>query len=254
MEDAPLVVGIDVAASRPSVAVAVHADRRALEVVAWREADEQETGDRGRLLDWLDGLRPSAVAITAAQRPRRAAGVAPPPRRADAELLRRRIAVAPAPTRAQAEAGARRYARTRVGWTYFKELRHRGYETLSSGDLPGALGQAPAVLKVYPHASFVTLLGGAPPPKSTREGSHLRVLALRQLGLRWDEYYDAASLDALMAAFTAWRVVQGLASSVGDERDGCVWLPVPAHDLRDTYAPLTIVGAREAVARLGLRS
>ena len=30
MEDAPLVVGIDVAASRPSVAVAVRADRRIL--------------------------------------------------------------------------------------------------------------------------------------------------------------------------------------------------------------------------------
>jgi hypothetical protein len=254
VEDAPLVIGIDVAASRPSVAVAVRADRRALEVIAWREADEQETGDRARLLEWLDALRPAAVAITAAQRPRRAAGVSPPPRRADAELLRRRIAVAPAPTRAQAEAGGHRYAHTRAGWAYFKELRRRGYETLAPGGLSGALGQAPAVLEVYPHAGYVTLLGGTPPPKSTREGSHLRVLALRRLGLRWDEYYDVASLDVLMAAFIAWRVVQGQASAVGDERDGCVWLPVTAHELRDTYAPLTIAGAREAVARLGSRS
>ena len=254
MEVAPFVVGIDVAASRPSVAVALRADRRALEVAAWREADEQETGDRGRLLDWLDSLQPSAVAITAAQRPRRAAGGAPPPRRADAELLRRRIAVAPAPTRAQAEAGGRRYVHTRTGWAYFKDLRQRGYETLAPGGLSGALGQAPAVLEIYPHAGFVTLLGGTPPPKSTREGLHLRALTLRRLGLHWDEYYDAASLDALMAAFTAWRVVQGLASALGDERDGCVWLPVTRHELRDTYAPLTTAGAREAVARLGSRS
>lgn len=253
MDAAVLVVGIDVAVSRPSVAVAVRAERRVLEVTAWREADEHETGDRGRLLDWLDGLRPSAVAITAAQRPWRAGGGASPPRRADVELLRRRIAVAPAPTRAQAEAGGGRYAHTRAGWAYFRELRQRGYETLSAGALPGALGQAPAVVEIYPHAGFVTLLGGTPPPKSTREGLHLRVLALRRLGLRWDEYFDAASLDALMAAFIAWRVVQGLATSVGDERDGCVWLPVTAHELRDTYAPLTIAGAREAVARLGLR-
>jgi len=253
MDDAPLVVGIDVAASRPSVAVAVRAERRALEVVAWREADEHEVGDRGRLLEWLEGLQPSAVAITAAQRPRRAIG-APPPRRADAELLRRRIAVAPAPTRTQAEAGGCRYAHTRAGWAYFKELRHRGYETLAPGGLSGALGQAPAVLEVYPHAGFVTLLEGTPPPKNTRDGSHLRVLALRRLGLHWDEYYDVASLDVLMAAFIAWRVVQGLATSVGDERDGGVWLPVTPHDLRDTYVPLTIAGARQAVARLGSRS
>jgi predicted nuclease with RNAse H fold len=253
MDVAPLVVGIDVAASRPSVAVAVRADRRGLDVSAWCEADEQEVGDRARLLDWLDGLRPSVVAITAAQRPRRAGGEPSQPRRADAELLRRRIAVAPLPTRAQAEAGSRRYAHTRAGWDYFRELRRRGYESLSPGGLSGALGQAPAVLEIYPHAGFVTLLDGTPPSKGTREGLHLRVLVLRRLGLHWDEYYDAASLDALMAAFTAWRVVQGLATSVGDERDGCVWLPVTAHELRDTYAPLTIAGAREAVARLGSR-
>ncbi len=119
--------------------------------------------------------------------------------------------------------------------------------------MPGALGQAPAALEVYPHAGFVTLLGGTPPPKSTRQGLHVRVLVLRRLGLRWDEYFDAASLDALMAAYTAWRLLQGLAVPLGDERDGCVWVPVTAHELRETYVPLTAAGAREVAWGLGPR-
>ena len=70
--------------------------------------------------------------------------------------------------------------------------------------------------------------------------------------MRWDEYYDAASLDTLMAALTAWQVVQGLATGLGDERDGFVWLPVTERDLADTYAPLTPAQARSAVGRLRL--
>lgn len=227
----------------------LRAERRSLEVLGWDEADERLSGDRARLLNWLDEVRPGAVAVTAAQRPRRTATAARP-RAADAELLRRRIAVAPAPTRAQAEAGGRRYAHVRAGWDYFRDLRRRGYEPLPSGALPGSLGQASAVLEVYPHAGFVTVLGGTPPPRSTREGLRLRVLTLRRLGLRWDDYYDAASLDALMAAFTAWRFLQGLATCVGDDRDGCLWLPVTAAELRPTYPPLTARAARTALARL----
>jgi hypothetical protein len=106
------------------------------------------------------------------------------------------------------------------------------------------------MLEVYPHAGFVTVLGGTPPPRTTRAGLHVRVLTLRRLGLRWDEYFDAVSLDTLMAALTAWRFLQGLASCVGDDRDGCLWLPVPPLDLRDTYPQLTPGGVREALARL----
>jgi hypothetical protein len=249
VDDPLFVAGIDVAASRPSVAVVLRGDRRGLEAVAWRESDEREPGDRERLFGWLDGLGPAAVAVAAAQRPRRAVAGAPV-RSADRELLRRRIAVTAVPTRAQAEAHGRRGAHILVGWEYYRELRRRGYETLSSGAMPGALGQAPAVLEAYPHAGFVTLLGGTPPPKSSREGLHLRLLVLRRVGLHWEEYFDAASLDALMAAFVAWRALQGLAVPVGDERDGCVWLPVTAHELRDSYPRLTLAAAREAAARV----
>ncbi|MEZ5125595.1 MAG: DUF429 domain-containing protein [Thermoleophilia bacterium] len=249
MEDSPLVVGIDVAASRPSVVVALQGDRRRLDVVAWREVDEREPGDRARCFQWLETLAPVAVAVAAAQRPRRATAESPA-RVADAQLLRRRIAVTPAPTRAQAERGGPRTAHIQTGWAYFRDLRGYGFESPAANVLPGALGQAPSALEVYPHAGFVTLLGGTPPSKATREGLRLRVATLRRLGVRWDEYYDAASLDALMAAFTAWRFVQGLATSLGDDRQGRVWLPVTASDLRDTYAPLSSSAARDALASI----
>ena len=253
MDAARLVIGIDIAASCPCVAVAVRCGRT-LEVVEWREADEREPGDRGRLLDWVSGQRPAVVAVDAPQRPKRALpGGAAHSRHCDAELLHRRISVYQVPTRAEAQAKARRYAWMHTGWAYFKELGRRGYEPPAPGSLPGELGQAPAVLEVYPHAGFVTLLRGTPPPKSTREGLRLRVLTLRRLGLQWDDYYDHDSLDALMAAFTAWRFVQGLSTPLGDGRDGSIWLPVTAHELRDKYAPLTVPAAKAALAGLGAR-
>ena len=252
MDAAPLVIGIDIAASRPCVAVAVRCGRT-LEAVEWREADEREPGDRGRMLAWAAALRPGVIGVDAPQRPKRALPAAAHSRVCDAELLRRRISVYQVPTRAEAEAKARRYAWMHTGWAYFKELGRRGYEPPAAGALPGELGQAPAVLEVYPHAGFVTLLGGTPPPKSTRQGLRLRVLTLRRLGLQWDDYYDHDSLDALMAAFTAWRFVQGLATSLGDGRDGSLWLPVTAHELQGKYARLSVPAAKAALAGLSAR-
>jgi predicted nuclease with RNAse H fold len=242
-----VVVGIHVAASRPSVAVALRGGRT-LDVVEWRDVSQEEQGDHGRLLDWITSLAPAAVGIDAPQRPRRAApGGAPRRRRCDAELQARRIAVYQAPTAAEAAAHARRYAWIAAGWAYFRELGRRGYERPADGGLPGSLGQAPAVLEVYPYAGFVALLGGTPPPRDTREGLRLRVLLLRSHGVQWDEYFDHESLDALMAAFTAWRFWQGLATAVGDDRDGRIWLPVPPTELRDTYGRLTPRQARAAL-------
>jgi predicted nuclease with RNAse H fold len=247
--ESAVVVGIHVAASRPSVAVALHGGRT-LDVVEWREAAEDEPGEHARLLEWVGGLAPAAVGIDAPQRPRRAAqGGAARRRRCDADLLARRIAVYQVPTQAEAAEQARRYAWMQTGWTYFKELGRRGYERPADGWLPGSLGQAPAALEVYPYAGFVTLLGGAPPPRTTREGLRLRVLALRRHGVQWDEYFDHESLDALMAAFTAWRFWQGLATDVGDDRDGRIWLPVPPGELRESYGRLTPRDVRAALSR-----
>ena len=56
-----------------------------------------------------------------------------------------------------------------------------------------------------------------------------------------------------MAAYTAWRFVQGLSTPLGDGRDGSIWLPVTAHELRDTYAPLGVQAAKTALDELGAR-
>jgi Protein of unknown function (DUF429) len=116
MDAAPLVIGIDIAASRPCVAVAVRCGRT-LEVVEWREADEREPGDRGRMLDWVSKHRPAVVGVDAPQRPKRALpGGRAHSRNCDSELLHRRISVYQVPTRAEAEAEARRYAWMHSGW------------------------------------------------------------------------------------------------------------------------------------------
>ena len=250
MASDPLVVGVDVAARRPCVAVALRGGRT-LEAVSWVDADERLAGDRERLFEWLQDLAPVAVGVDAPQRPRRARGAAAErPRSCDAQLAGRRIPTYQVPTRATAQRAAGRYAWMETGWAYFRELGRRGFEPPVPGGLPGALGQAPAALEVYPHAAFTTLLGGAPPPKSTRAGLRVRVATLRAAGVVWDEYFDHDSLDALVAALTAWRFVQGRAAPLGDERDGFVWLPVPGHDLLSAYGRLTEREALAAARRL----
>lgn len=245
MDRGPVVVGIDIAASRPCVAVAVHGGRT-LEVVSWAEADDRVAGDRERLLGWIESLDAIAVGVDAPQRPRRASGAgAAPPRACDAELARRRISIYQVPTRAVAAEADGLYSWMETGWAYFRELGRRGFEPPALGSLPGVLGQAPAALEVYPHATFVTLLGGTPPAKSSRAGLHVRVVTLRAVGMTWDGYYDHDSLDALAAALTAWRFVQGHATPVGDGRDGYIWLPVTGNEVLDTYGRLT---EREALA------
>jgi predicted nuclease with RNAse H fold len=250
MDASPVVVGVDIAASRPCVAVAVRCGRT-LEVERWREADERVAGDRARLFDWLESLGAVAVGVDAPQRPRRARGAAAArPRACDADLAHRRIAIYQVPTRAVAAAAGASYAWMETGWTYFRELGRRGFEPPAPGALPAALGQAPAALEVYPHAAFTTLLGGTPPPKSGRAGLRVRVAVLRAAGVVWDDYFDHDSLDALAAALTAWRFVQGLATPVGDERDGFIWLPVTAHEVLPSYGRLTERDGLTAARRL----
>jgi hypothetical protein len=66
----------------------------------------------------------------------------------------------------------------------------------------------------------------------------------------WDEYYDHDSLDALAAALTAWRFVQGRAAPFGDDRDGYIWLPVPSGEVLASYGRLTEREALTAARRL----
>ena len=133
MDQGPVVVGIDIAASRPCVAVAVRCGR-ALEVEAWRESDEHVAGDRARLIEWLQGLGAVAVGVDAPQRPRRAqaSGVSRP-RACDADLAHRRISIYQVPTRAVAAQADGLYAWMETGWDYFRELGRRGFEPPAPG-------------------------------------------------------------------------------------------------------------------------
>lgn len=64
----PIVMGIDIAARRPCVAVALQATRVG-RVVGWMEADHRHPGETARLLQWVEALSPAAVAIDAPRRP-----------------------------------------------------------------------------------------------------------------------------------------------------------------------------------------
>jgi predicted nuclease with RNAse H fold len=101
---------------------------------------------------------------------------------------------------------------------------------------------AAGLLEVYPFATFVTLLGGRPPRKTTPAGRAVRVGALVAAGVaklpRRDLGHDA--VDALAAAYTAWAWRHGLGSAVGLADDGLIVLPVPAAGLRSTYRPLAV--------------
>lgn len=223
----PVVVGVDVAAARPCVAVAARGGRR-LEALDWLEAPADDAGGRALLADWVHRWRPAAVAVDAPQglrRPRAGSG----DRACDAALRAAGLPVYRVPDRGQAAALGPRHWMA-VGRELFALLRGRryGYEPPPAGGSPPVLAPAPALLEVYPHASFAALLGGVPPAKGTRRGQWARVRLLRACGVAWDEFFDHDSLDALVAALTAWRFLNGQACALGDEREGLVWLPVTA--------------------------
>ena len=268
MADASVVIGIDVAAARPSTAVAVRTGRAAAHggragapgaVLEWIEADHRRLDQVAAMMAWIERHAPAVVAVDAPQdfkRPgRRPAGPrssvgatapqAPSSRTCDRELLARRIRPYAVPSKEAVAAGESRLPeRMRAGFDYFRRLRRAGFEIPDNAVMPGMLGGPPAAIEVYPYGAFAALLGGLPPNKTSRAGQRLRVVTLRRAGLEWDEYFDHDSLDALAAALTAWRFQQGRATPLGDPREGLIWLPVPAsrgaHFLRHRLTDLSV--------------
>ena len=232
MADQPILVGIDVAARRPCTAVAVRGGRTA-RVVEWLE-----TSDRPALVDWIVRFSPQVVAIDAPQgwNRRLLGSAARRSRVCDDQLLRRSLGVYQVPAKADVETGSVGLPEwIAAGFELFRALRRRGFESPPDGAIPGAFGQPPAVIEVYPYAAFVTLLGHRPRGKTEREGLAARVRVLRQTGVEWDDYFDHDSLDALASALTGWRYLQGRASALGDAREGLLWLPVPRGELKESY-------------------
>lgn len=237
----PVVVGIDVAAVRPCVGVALTVGRS---LPVHGDADWCATESRRELLDWLAGKAPAVVAIDAPQGYsrhlllRQKPGRTPSKSRVcDRELLRRHISVYQVPARGDVQSGdARLAAWMKTGFRYFEALKHMGFDMGLGGALPGSFGQPPALLEAYPYAAFVTLFGRLLPKKSTRDGLFLRGRILRGQGVEWTDYYDHDSLDALAAALTAARYLQGRACPIGDEREGLIWLPVTSGELKARYS------------------
>ena len=256
MTDATVVIGIDVAAARPSTAVAVRTSRAAT-VLEWMEADHRRPDQVDAMMAWIERHGPAVVAVDAPQdfkrSGRRKTGpskaetataprapssspASPSSRACDRELLARHIRLYPVPSKAAVAAGEARLPDWMgAGFDYFRRLRRAGFEIPDDAVMPGMLGGPPAVIEVYPYGTFAALLGGLPPSKTTRAGLRLRVVTLRRAGLEWDEYFDHDSLDALAAALTAWRFQQGRATPLGDPREGLIWLPVSRAEVRDTY-------------------
>ncbi len=236
MIEGATIVGVDVAARRPCTAVAVRSGG------AVGESDWMYTSSLPDLVEWIAGRQPLVVAIDAPQSWNRRLLL--PERRSrvcDHELLRRGMGVHQVPAKAEVERGeAALVAWMKVGFDLFRALRRpaRGFELARADSLPGAFGQPPVVMETYPHAAFVSLLGGVPQAKTTRRGLRDRIALLREHGLRWDSYYDHDSLDALAAALTGRRYLQGLACAVGHPREGLLWLPVPEAELTERYLPL----------------
>ena len=114
-----------------------------------------------------------------------------------------------------------------AGFEAFEAARDAGYETFL-GDGP-MLGRA---MEVFPYASYVALAGCLSPGRRHRLAWRRRVLEEASVqGLASDATIDA--LDAVCAALTAGRAVDGVGSWLGDPREGAIVLPVPG--LEDRY-------------------
>jgi predicted nuclease with RNAse H fold len=230
-----LYVGVDVARDRFDLAV-LDPDRR---IHAMPHPFSSVTS----VVDWLSDCAPdSHIAIDAPQRTRegllaveecRRSLVPPPPpgrylrsRECDYHLMRRGLPLYTVPAE---------YADCpdwmRAGFELFGSLLRAGNWTLFDGT-----PQPRCLLEVYPFAAFAVMMEAFPPRKSTAAGREARLQALRR-ALAADAPVDAAvhhhSLDALAAAYTAWTLDQGLATWVGDPREGLMVLPAA---LGESYA------------------
>jgi hypothetical protein len=111
----------------------------------------------------------------------------------------------------------------KMGFNLYRRLEGLGFQPFPAGD------STHQYMEVYPHACYTVLLGVAPFPKSSLEGRIQRQLVLNEnrtrvpdpmrlfeeitrhrilKGILPDEQlFSPAGLDALVAAFTAWKAV-----------------------------------------------
>lgn len=138
-----------------------------------------------------------------------------------------------------------------AGFGLYRKLEKMGFKKYPD---PEATHQ---LLETHPQAGYCVLLNDTPLPKPTVEGRLQRQLLLFEQGLHikdpmdffeeitrhkmlkglWpvELLYQPEQLDALVAAFTAWRATHKpeQISSVGDEKEGMIVLP--EKDLKEKY-------------------
>jgi predicted nuclease with RNAse H fold len=96
--------------------------------------------------------------------------------------------------------------------------------------------QGHRVIEVYPYASKVCLFGQPIPKKTTSEGSAW--LREKMSSLFGDTDFKSGrwnhdSCDAAIAAYTAYLFVQKSAKSVGDEKEGLIYIPKSNYDRKE---------------------
>lgn len=133
----------------------------------------------------------------------------------------------------------------RVSFELFRRLREIGYETFPCPETDRCC------MEVYPHAAFTALLEVIPFPKNTLEGRIQRQLALYLQDMEipdpmkifeeitrhrilkgilpLDDLFSPAELDALVAAYTAWKAASqpDYVTLIGDPEEGQIILPIP---------------------------
>lgn len=131
-----------------------------------------------------------------------------------------------------------------VGFSLYKRLAKMGFNKYANED------QTHQIIETHPHASYCVLAGDIPLPKSTLEGKLQRQLLLYERGVKikdpmdffeeitrhkmikgiWPHelLYSPEQLDALVAAYTAWLLVNRpeQTTSIGDGKEGLIYLPV----------------------------
>jgi hypothetical protein len=169
------------------------------------------------------------------------------PRAAERDLIRRGI-----PTRRAPPSEERAPAWMRAGFDLRRALAEAGY-----GEGKEAGPEAPVMMEVHPSACASALLGKLTFPRETLEGRIQRQLLLLRERVALPDPMEAleeltahhilsghlvlngirspAELDALLAAYTAWRARTRpeTVTWLGDDTGG--WLCVPAKELLKKY-------------------
>jgi predicted nuclease with RNAse H fold len=140
----------------------------------------------------------------------------------------------------------------RAGFVFYQKLSKFGFESYPNGEASHQW------LETNSYACFCALIGVRPLSKSTLEGRLQRELLLYELGLKIHDpmiffeeitrhkllngnlplelIHSSAQLDAIIAAYTAWHVMQKPADVIqlGHRLEGYMTLPVSA--LKEKYS------------------